>query len=62
MNWVLDHSNKASIAIKPVVIFLLVEGLAFHNLEKVQHLRSAIKPDTIKRDIPVVVIIKAPKY
>lgn len=49
---VLEYCNKASIAIKVVVNFLLVENLAF-SLKKMQCLRNTIKQSTIKQDMPV---------
>lgn len=48
MVWVLDHHNKASIAIKPVIIFLLVKGLAF-NLLKTHHLQNSTKQNTKRK-------------
>ena len=48
--WVPDHHNKASIAIKPVIIFLLVKGLAF-NLLKTQHLQNSTKQNIKRKKI-----------
>lgn len=48
---ILDHRNTVSIAIKPVIIFSLVEGLAFHLWKT--HLWRAIEQSAIKWGIPL---------
>lgn len=49
MGLVLDHCNKASIAMKWLIIYLLVETLAFIcKKKKMQHLWSIIKQNAIK--------------
>lgn len=45
-------SRPVSLTIKQIIIFWLVEGLAF-NLQKTQHLWNAMKLSTIKQGMPV---------